>query len=929
MKVYNFFTRISPLILACIALGLSLFKAFPEIQSLGWWLLSIQLPGTMLLLLVTQKSNDLPPLETWILGGAIGYGLSTVTLLIISFTASSFSTVLLLIIFGLETFILSGWVALRHGDILEGRLFRIQLPRTAAAWFGVVLLVILAVLYLVGLGYSEYQGDELDAIEPALAILSGDSNVLLSHQKGPTQSLVAASFVRILDSYLEGPMRLPYALAGLWAAGALYLLTRHWFGNRTALIALALYALSGLTLGFSRIVQYQGMLLLAQIASLICFVNFSRAKNSGQAMRWLVLGAFLLGYALLTHYEAFFVGVVSLPLLWQGRNNLSGRAQWGWGIAGIIFLLMVVYYIPFFTADDFSETAAHYQTNRIHFERLPHNNLTHFVRFNLFYNSIYAFLILILAALTGLWLAMRSATNRIWWINLSLVAFILGLVILAIGGKEAPFPAIIIGGSLLLPMILTVILLPKISPTYRVLGIWLFSYWFTYTFLIGDPGLHYYDAVAPWVIWAAVGIDWFITKIPSPVWYKIRYAIVFLWGFLIIYPILGFVFVEQEMLLTLPESSSLIRLWTPIPVRSGGLFGVPHREGWAGVAALYREGVLVGDYASNGGNVVPRWYVGTKAAKHEWPTYLFVTDRLYQKTHQKKIEELLSTGRYHQIAAIMTDNRELNIYQVDAQENQALGTWDLTELISRYNQSIDVDETIETQKQAIYWKSAARFMNSFVAPDTVVQVCPAAALPLLSTWVQSPLQLEPGCNIQDATWQVQQIDLFSGNRGWVFGDVEIIPPANDFVSGLYWKNFQEGIQLVGSNVTPNLDTNQMAVDLVWKRWSPPSSMRNYTAFIHLIDADGNLISQLDREIKVEDRDVWRWQIGEVVDTPMVMKLPSGMETGTYSLITGLYYWETGESLAVLSDSGEIGDTFLWLGDLQLQEGTAVFNYAAN
>ena len=64
-----------------------------------------------------------------------------------------------------------------------------------------------------------------------------------------------SDFARTLDGYPEGPLRLAYALAGLWVAGALYVLTRHLFGRRTALIALALYSLEGLTIGFSRILQ--------------------------------------------------------------------------------------------------------------------------------------------------------------------------------------------------------------------------------------------------------------------------------------------------------------------------------------------------------------------------------------------------------------------------------------------------------------------------------------------------------------------------------------------------------------------------------------------------------------------------------------------------------------------------------------------------
>ncbi|MBN1219976.1 MAG: glycosyltransferase family 39 protein [Anaerolineae bacterium] len=928
-KISGLLTRVSPLILVALALGLSLLEVFPGWQSLGWWLLSIQLPGIMLLLIVSHKEDGLVPLETWILGGAVGYALATIIILIVSFTAPAFSQRLLLAIFGAQTLILSVWVVLRRRNWLEARVFWARLPRTVAGWFGAIILITLVVLHVAGLSYSEYQGDEIDALEPAWAILAGNPAVLLSHQKGPTQSLVAASFIRVLDTFQEGPLRLPYALAGLWAAGALYVLTRHLFGQRIALIALALYTLNGLTLGFSRIMQYQGILFLAQIASLVCFARFAQAKTNGQALRWLGLGALLLGFAFLTHYEALLMGLVALPLLWQGRHNLSGRARWGWAMAGLIFFIMVAYYIPFFTTDSFADTAEHYRADRLRFSGLPHNNLAHFVAANLFYNSLYFGLILTLAALAGMWLAMRSDTARTGWLNLTGGTFLLGLIVLAWGGNAASAPTIIVGGSLLLPMILSVVLLPRLSSAHRLLGIWLFAYWFTYTFLVDAPGLHYYDMVAPWAIWAAIGIDWLIARIPPPLWHKLRFAAILLWMFLAVYPMLGFVLVEQELLLTFSASSPL-RLWTPISKRAEtvGLFGVPHREGWAAIAALYRQGALVGDYASNGGNVVPRWYIGARSSSREEPTYLFITDRPFRQTHQAEIDAIQAAGQYRPIATIQTAVRDVvKIYQRDVIAPQTITTWSLSDLIAHYNSATTVDETIKLQDQATYWNSAGRFVNLFTPPGAAIQVCPATALPLVAVWVQTPLKLVPGCNDASASWQVREIDHASGNTGWAFGEVAVTPPAGQAVPGVYWVNFQEGIQLIGSRVVPNLATNQLTVHLAWQRWSAPTTTRDYTVFVHLIDGQGNLIAQLDRKLETGEKQLWQWRMGEVIETPLVIPLPADLPTGTYTLVTGLYYWETGEPLAISLPSGETGDTFLWLGDLQLEQGTAHFIYA--
>ena len=266
----------------------------------------------------------------------------------------------------------------------------------------------------------------------------------------------------------------------------------------------------------------------------------------------------------------------------------------------------------------------------------------------------------------------------------------------------------------------------------------------------------------------------------------------------------------------------------------------------------------------------------------------------------------------------------IQIYQLDAPSGQEVELLDLVNLIDRYNQSFDLDEAVAVQDQATFWRSAARFVSLFASPDRVVEVCPAAALPLLSTSTQSALKFEPGCHGSD--WQIRGGEYLSGASGWTFGKVEVVPPPNQTVSGPYRTDFQEGIQLVGSKIIPNLEADQLTIHLAWSRWAPATAPRDYTVFVHLIDGEGNLVAQLDREIEVGDRKLWQREVGEIVDDQAVLSLPDELPPGTYPLVIGLYYWETGERLATIS-AGEPGDTFLWLGDFKLEAETAQFNYA--
>ena len=176
MDIKTTMWRFLPLILTLLALGLALLESFSWLQSCGWWLLSIQLPGMMFLLAISRKEDKLPPLELWILGGAIGYAVTTVIMLVVSFTIYPITANLLLIIFGAITIVLSGWAVIRHPDLTADWLFRLQVPRTVSAWFGVIIVLFLIVTHLAGLGYSEYQGDELDAIEPSWSILAAHAH---------------------------------------------------------------------------------------------------------------------------------------------------------------------------------------------------------------------------------------------------------------------------------------------------------------------------------------------------------------------------------------------------------------------------------------------------------------------------------------------------------------------------------------------------------------------------------------------------------------------------------------------------------------------------------------------------------------------------------------------------------------------------------
>jgi hypothetical protein len=66
------------------------------------------------------------------------------------------------------------------------------------------------------------------------------------------------------------------------------------------------------------------------------------------------------------------------------------------------------------------------------------------------------------------------------------------------------------------------------------------------------------------------------------------------------------------------------------------------------------------------------------------------------------------------------------------------------------------------------------------------------------------------------------------------------------------------------------------------------------SFVHVLNAEGNLIAQFDTVI---DDDMFvSWQSGQQFGTPMPISLPSDLPTGEYQVLLGLYTPEDGQRL---------------------------------
>ncbi|NKQ35539.1 MAG: hypothetical protein HF973_07985, partial [Chloroflexi bacterium] len=116
--------------------------------------------------------------------------------------------------------------------------------------------------------------------------------------------------------------------------------------------------------------------------------------------------------------------------------------------------------------------------------------------------------------------------------------------------------------------------------------------------------------------------------------------------------------------------------------------------------------------------------------------------------------------------------------------------------------------------------------------------------------------------------------------------------------------FGEAIELVGYDASEN-EAN-LELTLYWRSLAPVTA--DYDVFIHVVDADGNILAQTDRQPLNSLAATSVWQPGDMVRDPYVIPLPPDLP-GDTAVRVGLYLRKTGARLPVNgSDFVEIVST---------------------
>jgi hypothetical protein len=134
-------------------------------------------------------------------------------------------------------------------------------------------------------------------------------------------------------------------------------------------------------------------------------------------------------------------------------------------------------------------------------------------------------------------------------------------------------------------------------------------------------------------------------------------------------------------------------------------------------------------------------------------------------------------------------------------------------------------------------------------------------------------------------------------------DTDISPSSPSVLSDITFGDKGQirliGYDLDGAELTPG-----EAIDLTLHWQGLAIISIDYTVFIHIIDAAGELATQQDTMPGDGRYRTSLWFVDETIRDQHHIVLPSELPSGEYRIALGLYYWATGERLPSLNRDGE-------------------------
>lgn len=555
---------------------------------------------------------------------------------------------------------------------------------------------------LLNLGIPEFQADEIRPIYLAAGMLHGHEQVVWLHRKGPTEILLPAGPMLVLSQTNELLSRLPFAVAGITIVFGSFVLCSIFFPGRLglliALLVSGVLALDGYLIAFSRIVQYQSLVILMGITAIGSAWRFYSASPS---IRYLLAAALFAAMSMFAHYDGIFilpiVAGIALAGCWRQRWPLRVWLQYLWPPVVLGFAVLLSFYGPFFFSERFERTTS-YLGRRLSEQPAfvestggpPFNNLLTYAGSFSFYNTSYqlywyASVLLFALVIACVRFVRPQALGYLLagmaGVGAACLLFDPNLLLLPGGGSAA---------GLFLGLPLLGLLLSKHSPLMlRFLLLWFIPPFVGEAFIIAKPDTHFYNIHVPAAMLIGYSLVSALIWMRRILWLRVPVITAHMLVILLAMPYINLLFVRP-----LPQYVSLYPSLRPAVYTAfygdkrpaGGSFAFPNRSGWKVIGSLYETGQLQGDFESNGMKQLVGWYTRDTFRCYDRPAYYFV-DRLPRNPVKIPIDTVLRD--YHLYGMVMVEGvRMIDIYSREPLQEQPL-RFDLDDFVTAFeNQPI-------------------------------------------------------------------------------------------------------------------------------------------------------------------------------------------------------------------------------------------------
>ncbi len=116
----------------------------------------------------------------------------------------------------------------------------------------------------------------------------------------------------------------------------------------------------------------------------------------------------------------------------------------------------------------------------------------------------------------------------------------------------------------------------------------------------------------------------------------------------------------------------------------------------------------------------------------------------------------------------------------------------------------------------------------------------------------------------------------------------------------------DAIRLMGYDLAGGVEVGGLlTVTLYWRADGVPGG--DYRVFVHLLDGQGEIVTQHDGPPRWGRYPTWAWQTGDVVPDEHALALPGALPEGPFSLAVGMYRADTLERLPVTGPAGPLSE----------------------